>query len=148
MLILLGPSCSKADQRLTRVFFSCVQSIFSDNFLMLFLELPIINLQTNRIKTEMLFQLSNLNSNLALTLGYLNPALNNLALESKRANLHIPFATKCLLVIILIFAHFAFLIFFHDPQKNTSKFSVTYVLPGNRKNKSPERKTSLSRSQK
>ena len=27
----------------------------------------------------MLFKLSNLNSNLALTLGYLNPALNNLA---------------------------------------------------------------------
>ena len=28
----------------------------------------------------MLFELSNLNSNLALTLGYLNPALNNSAL--------------------------------------------------------------------
>ena len=28
----------------------------------------------------MLFKLSNLNSNLALTLGYLNPALNNSAL--------------------------------------------------------------------
>ena len=28
----------------------------------------------------MLFKLSNLNSNLALTLGYLNPAVNNLAL--------------------------------------------------------------------
>ena len=32
-----------------------------------------------RIKTEILFKLSNLNSNLALTLGYLNLALNNLA---------------------------------------------------------------------
>ena len=30
----------------------------------------------------MLFKLSNLNSNLALTLGYLNPALNNSALMS------------------------------------------------------------------
>ena len=29
----------------------------------------------------MLFKLSNLNSNLALTVGYLNPALNNSALE-------------------------------------------------------------------
>ena len=29
----------------------------------------------------MLFKLSNLNSNLTLTLGYLNPALNNSALE-------------------------------------------------------------------
>ena len=36
------------------------------------LQLPIINLQSKRIKTEMLFKLSNLNSNLALTLGYLN----------------------------------------------------------------------------
>ena len=31
----------------------------------------------------MLFKLSNLNSNLALTLGYLNPALNNSAQLSK-----------------------------------------------------------------
>ena len=31
----------------------------------------------------MLFKLSNLNSNRALTLGYLNPALSNLALDSK-----------------------------------------------------------------
>ena len=31
----------------------------------------------------MLFKLSNLNSNLALTLGYLNPALNNSALFFK-----------------------------------------------------------------
>ena len=30
----------------------------------------------------MLFKLSNLNSNLALTLGYLKPALNNSALEN------------------------------------------------------------------
>jgi len=30
----------------------------------------------------MLFKLSNLNSNLALTLGYLNPALNNSALAN------------------------------------------------------------------
>ena len=32
----------------------------------------------------MLFKLSNLNSNLALTLGYLNPALNNSALNNMR----------------------------------------------------------------
>ena len=32
----------------------------------------------------MLFKLSNLNSNLSLTLGYLNLALNNLALISKQ----------------------------------------------------------------
>ena len=33
-----------------------------------------------KTKTEMPFKLSYLNSNLALTLGYLNPALNNSAL--------------------------------------------------------------------
>ena len=32
----------------------------------------------------MLFKLSNLNSKLALTLGYLNPALNNWALDEER----------------------------------------------------------------
>ena len=36
-------------------------------------------MSTKRIKTEMIFKLSYLNSNLALTLGYLNPALNNSA---------------------------------------------------------------------
>ena len=39
--------------------------------------------QTKRIKTEMLFKLSNLKSNLALTLGYFNAALNNLAQGNK-----------------------------------------------------------------
>ena len=34
----------------------------------------------------MLFKLSNLNSNLALTLGYLNPALNNSALMKNTTN--------------------------------------------------------------
>ena len=34
----------------------------------------------------MLFKLSNLNSNLALTIGYLNPALNNSALFIKYIN--------------------------------------------------------------
>ena len=37
-----------------------------------------------KIKTEILFKLSNLNSNLALTLGYLNPALNNLVQKGKK----------------------------------------------------------------
>ena len=32
----------------------------------------------------MIFKLSYLNSNLALTLGYLNPALNNSALDAKQ----------------------------------------------------------------
>ena len=37
----------------------------------------------------MLFKLSNLNSNLALTLGYLNPALNNLALIYSLININL-----------------------------------------------------------
>ena len=36
----------------------------------------------------MLFKLSNLNSNLALTLGYLNPALNNSALAFRQKLCH------------------------------------------------------------
>ena len=36
---------------------------------------------TERIKLNLHFELSNLNSNFALTLGYLNPALNNTAVE-------------------------------------------------------------------
>ena len=35
-----------------------------------------------RLKLNLLFKLSNPNSNFALTLGYLNPALNNLALKA------------------------------------------------------------------
>ena len=38
------------------------------------------------MKTEVLVKLSNLNSNLKITLGYLNPALNNLAQRSKQIN--------------------------------------------------------------
>ena len=54
---------------------------------MLYLKLPIIKLQPKRIKTEKIFTLSYLNSNLALTLGYLNPALNNSA--QKWINIHL-----------------------------------------------------------
>ena len=68
--------------KLTLISFSCVQKHFLGEFSLLFLELPIINLQTKRIKTEIFFKLSNLNSNLALTLGCLNPASNNSALEN------------------------------------------------------------------
>ena len=37
-------------------------------------------LQTTRIKLNLLFKLSNVNSNFELALGYLNPALDNSAL--------------------------------------------------------------------
>ena len=41
-----------------------------------------INLLTKRFKLNLLFNPSYMNSNFALTLGYLNPALNNPAQES------------------------------------------------------------------
>ena len=78
-----GRLALNAGLNLTRVSFSCVQKHFLGQFSVLFLELPVINLQTKRIKTEMLCKLSNLNSNLALTRGYLNPALNNSALDTR-----------------------------------------------------------------
>ena len=46
----------------------------------------------------MLFKLSNLNSNLALTLGYLNPALNNSALDHNNRRIFVD-------VIVYIFPH-------------------------------------------
>ena len=72
---------------LTRVSFRLFKSIFSDNFLCSLLEFPIINLYTKRIEIEMLFKVSNLNSNLALTPDYLNPALKNWALGFKFSDL-------------------------------------------------------------
>ena len=73
-----GPVVRRSISASPGFLFLVFKSIFWDNFL-LYLELSIINLKTERVKTEMLFNLSNLNSNLALTLGYLNSALNNSA---------------------------------------------------------------------
>ena len=42
----------------------------------------------------MVLKLSNLNSNLALTLGYLNPASNNLAKEWFMKDLMVPMGTE------------------------------------------------------
>ena len=60
--------CSKA---FSRIIFSVIFRAFNHQ------------LVDKKIKTEILLKLSNLNSNLALTLGYLNPALNNSAQEFK-----------------------------------------------------------------
>ena len=46
-------------------------------------KVPFLQLEVKRIKSEMLLKLSNLNSNLALTLGYRNPALKNSALVTQ-----------------------------------------------------------------
>ena len=42
----------------------------------------------------MLFKLLNLNSNLALTLGYLNPALNNSVQEGRGLKQKVPFVGR------------------------------------------------------
>ena len=67
---------------LTRVSFSFVQKHFLGQFYVIFIEHRIINLLTKRIKLNLLYKLSYLNSNFALTLGYLNPALDNPAQHS------------------------------------------------------------------
>ena len=77
---------------LTRVSFSFVQKHFLGQFSLIFIEHRIINLLTKRIKLNLLYKLSYLNSNFALTLGYLNPALNNPAQNYKithARNLHV-----------------------------------------------------------
>ena len=66
----------------TRASISFVQKPFLGYFSRFFKEHPIINLLTKRIKLKLLSKLSFLNSNFALTQGYLNPALNNSALVS------------------------------------------------------------------
>ena len=59
-------------------FMTVFNSIFSDIFCAI-LRASNHQLVDKKNKTEMLFKLSNLISNYTLTLGYLNPALNNLA---------------------------------------------------------------------
>ena len=72
-----GPSALKPGLNLTRVQFSflCSKGFSQIIFCVIFRAS-----KTKRIKTELLFKFSNLNSNLALTLDYLNPASNNSAL--------------------------------------------------------------------
>ena len=62
---------------LTLVSFSFVQKHFLGQFSLIFIEHQIINLLTKITKLNLVYKLSYLNSNFALTLGYLNPALNN-----------------------------------------------------------------------
>ena len=57
---------------LTRVSFSFVQKHFLGQFSLIFMEHRIINLLTKRIELNLLYKLSYLNSNFALTPGYLN----------------------------------------------------------------------------
>ena len=62
-------------------FFFFLTKAFSWIIFSIFLEYLIIKLQTKRIKLTLLFKLNSfLNSSFTLTLGYLNLALNNLAL--------------------------------------------------------------------
>ena len=65
---------------LTWVSFSFVQKHFLGQFSLIFIGHRINNLLTKRTKLNLLYNLSYLNSNFALILGYLNPALNNPAM--------------------------------------------------------------------
>ena len=65
-----------------RVSFSFVRKHFLRLFSLSFSEHLIIELLTKGTKLNLLVKLSCLNSNFALTLGYLNPVLNNPALLS------------------------------------------------------------------
>ena len=70
-LLVLNPRLN-----LTWVFFFCSKH-FLGSFSLLFLRASNHQLVDKRIKLNLLLKLSYLNSNFALTLGYLNPALNN-----------------------------------------------------------------------
>ena len=62
----------------------------------------------------MRFKLSNLNSNLALTLGYLNPALNNLA-QGEKGFLWVLFSSFiALMCICYLFVFLSIYIFNHS----------------------------------
>ena len=68
-------------------FFFCSKA-FSQIICTILLEHPIIKLQAKRIQLNLLSKLSYLNSNFALTPGYLNPALNNPFVRSIRSIRH------------------------------------------------------------
>ena len=65
------------------LYFFCSKAFFRIKLSRFFLEYQIIKLWTKRIKLNFLFKLSYLSWNFALTLGYLNPALNNPAQRVK-----------------------------------------------------------------
>ena len=68
--------------------FLCSRALFR-SFSLFFLEHSIIKLDTKWIKLNFLLKVSDLRSNFTLTLGYLNPALNNLALINNGQDLNI-----------------------------------------------------------
>ena len=82
----LGPVMFEGWSALTTVRFNpgffiyFFQSLLEKNFLSRFLEHPMIKLQAKRFELNFLWKLTDLTSDSTLTLGYLNPALNNSAL--------------------------------------------------------------------
>lgn len=63
------------------LFFFCSKAISPILLSLFYLEHPLNKLYTKRIKLNLLFKFSYQNSNFRPTLGFLYPALNNLALE-------------------------------------------------------------------
>ena len=62
---------------LTQLSLFLCSKVFLGKFSLLFLEHPMIKLQAKRFELNFLLKFSDLKSNFTLTLGYLNPALNN-----------------------------------------------------------------------
>ena len=58
-------------------FFISFSKVFLGKFSLFFLEHPMIKLQAKIFELNFLSKFSDLKSNFTLTLGYLNPALNN-----------------------------------------------------------------------
>ena len=68
-----------------------VQKYFPGYFSLFFIEYQLFTFQAKRIKLNLLFKFSDLNLYFALTLGYLNPALNNPAQNYNLTNVSKPF---------------------------------------------------------
>ena len=92
-----------------RFFFLLIKSILSDNF-PFFFKYQITKLQTKGIQMNLFLKLSYLNSYFVLTLGYLNPALNNPAWKDK----------CCMLICFTTLVFSLQLITFHDPRPTQS----------------------------
>ena len=68
-------------------YISLFKSRFRIIFPILFFECSIIKLKTKRVKLNFLFKLSDLKTSFILTVGYLNPVLNNPALIMKELSM-------------------------------------------------------------
>ena len=81
--VVRTPDSANLGLNFNQGFFFFSSKALSQMIFYIFLEYPAIKLWAKRIKLNLLFTLSYLSSNFALTLGYLNPPSNNLNLGVK-----------------------------------------------------------------